>query len=193
MMRLMDLGGIAAVVAAGVTALVLPATYLQARAARRAADNAVEAAKIAARALHAEARRTAQKQAYVDLLAAADGFEKAAVGMSWCASLPPGSPAREEAATRLNDSHTALGRAASLVALDAPEVVIPLVERLKHVADVLLLSSHSEEDDEWPTDDGMVLGSYVPALYRRARHVFVDHVRQTLNADVRQASDPVRQ
>ncbi|GAA2900941.1 hypothetical protein GCM10011428_13150 [Streptomyces violaceus] len=193
MMRCMDLGGIAAVVAAGVTALGLPATYLQARAARRAADNAVEAAKIAARALHAEARRTAQRQAYVDLLAAADGFERAAVGMSWCASLPPRSPAREEAETSLNDAHTALGKAASLVALDAPEAVIPLVERLKHIADVHLLSSQSEEDVEWPTDDGMVLGSYVPSLYRRARRVFVDHVRQSLNADVSQASDPIRQ
>jgi hypothetical protein len=189
----MDLGGIAAVVAAGVTALGIPATYLQARAARRAADNAVEAAKVAARALHAEARRTAQKQAYVDLLAAADGFEKAAVGMSWCASLPPGSPAREDAESTLHEAHTALGKAASLVTLDAPEAVIPLVERLKHVADVCLLSSQSEEDVEWPTDDGMVLGSYIPALYRRARQAFVVYVRQSLNADVKQASDAVRQ
>lgn len=189
----MDLGGIAAVVAAGFTALGLPATYLQARAARCAADNAVEAAKIAACALHAEARRTAQRQAYVDLLVVADGFEKAAVSMAWCASLPPGSAAREDAETRLNDAHTALGKAASLVGLDAPEAIIPLVERLKHVADVGLLSSQSEEDVEWPTDDGMVLGSYVPALYRRARQAFVDHVRHSLNADVRQASDSVRQ
>ncbi|WP_426568521.1 hypothetical protein [Streptomyces canus] len=189
----MDLGGIAAIVAAGCTALGLPATYLQARAARYAADNAVEAARIAAHALHAEARRTAQRQAYVDLLVAADGFEKAAVSMSWCASLPSGSAAREDAETRLNDAHTALGKAASLVGLDAPEAVIPLVERLKHVADVCLLSSQSEEDVEWPTDDGLTLGSYVPALYRRARQAFVDHVRQSLNADVKQASDSVRQ
>lgn len=107
------------------------------------------------------------------------------------ASLPSGSAAREGAETRLNDAHTALGKAASLVGLDAPEAVIPLVERLKHVADVSLLSSQSEEDVEWPTDDGMVLGSYVPVLYRRARQVFADHVRQSLNAGVKQASDSI--
>ncbi|MGG7572061.1 hypothetical protein [Streptomyces sirii] len=190
----MDLGGIAAVAAAGITALGLPATYLQARAARYSADNAVEAAKVAARALHAEARRTAQRDAYVGLLVAADEFEKATVDMSWRASLPPGSEAREGAEARLSDAHTALRKAASLAGLDAPEAVIPLVEQLKHVADVLLLSSQSEEDSEWPTDEGMALGSDVPTLYRRARRAFVDHVRQSLNADlVRQAGASVRQ
>ncbi|MCJ1679348.1 hypothetical protein MTF65_18770 [Streptomyces sp. APSN-46.1] len=70
----MNLGELASTASAAVAGFGIPAVYLQARAARRAADNALAAAQVQARAQHAHALRTTERAAAAAAHAAAYGL-----------------------------------------------------------------------------------------------------------------------
>ncbi|MFJ3877960.1 hypothetical protein ACIPW5_10920 [Streptomyces sp. NPDC090077] len=186
------IAAVAAVGAATVTCLGVPATYIQARAARRAADNAVAAARISAQALHSEARRTAQRDAYISLLVAVNDFRDAA----WRRSLAPSisNVSIEEASDAMADAHSALRKAIAVVSLDAHETVFTAAKLMGEYAEVLFYScqtAEGEDDDEsiWhvpgPQGDEQVSSDRVEALFEESHQAFVEAVRGYLNADVR--------
>ncbi|MEV6316675.1 hypothetical protein [Streptomyces sp. NPDC051776] len=191
--KLDDLATLVAAGAALLTSFGVPATYLQARSAHAAAEKAVEAAQIGARALHADARRTAQREAFISLLTAVDVFGRTATHRY---ILPIASDISntdlEESTVAMFEAFDELTKAVALVNLDAPEVLLPTVQRLRDHAGSLTCacqtddSDHDDEalwwvagehgDEEVPTDT-------VIELFNSAHQEFVKEVRHYLNAD----------
>lgn len=193
----MNLEGAAALVAAGaavVTSVAAPAAYLQARAARIAANNAVKAARITAHAHSLESRRAAQRDAYIRMLAATNAFDVAATSRSLAPIVSNDSI--EDANDRMIDAYDELMEAVAVVSLDVPETLLPVVERVRNHTQTLYYSCQTHADD---TDDSQdekiwhvagengdeIVSAYrVDELFEEARKDFIQGVREYLNADV---------
>ncbi|WP_147341542.1 hypothetical protein [Actinomadura logoneensis] len=186
---------IAALAAAGgtlLTAVGLPATYLQARAARKAASSSVEAAQISARALHLQTRRTVQRDAYLGVLTATDEFRRAA----WSRTLAPilhDSRDLDEITDEMADAHNDLLRAIAVVTLDSPDDVAASVQLIKDHAETLFYSCQSDENEDmdepiwWVAGkdgDELASSSRVIDLFDNARKKYISTVRKYLNDEV---------
>ncbi|WP_432082201.1 hypothetical protein [Streptomyces sp. WAC 04229] len=194
----MNLEVVAALTAAGaalITSVGLPATYMQARAAHRAAANALAAAQLAARTQHVEARRIAQRDSFVTLLVSTDKFATAAFRRS----LEPlmTTPQLDEASELMADAHDELRKAVAVVTLDVPAELLGAVERLQNHAETLFISCQTDggEDDHAETwwvagdhGDVQVSADTVIELFESARQTLVTGIREYLNADASNAT-----
>ncbi|KUM90256.1 hypothetical protein AQI88_38805 [Streptomyces cellostaticus] len=199
----MTIEGVAAVATVAITAVGLPAVYWQARAAGRAARSPVAAAGVTARAQHAQDRRTAQRAAFLELLAAVrtlrDADARARDAALFChlvrnrdnesgARRTEAEEERSQAIDAVAEAYDALHKAAALVTLEGPDELLGFLDSLTRIGRSLIYVCQIVPPDAVNERVLVAEGEAVPParvreMYDEAERAFVTAARRYLNGD----------